>query len=374
MTVTINGTTGIVAPAFDGAVDAADLTGTVPSSAVPYVSGRNRIINGAMTIDQRNAGAAVTFSGSNIIFVSDRFNVGIFGTTYSNPTMTAQQVTDAPSGYTNSLKVTSSSTVTPDTNKLGSWFQQKIEGFNVLDLAWGTAAASAVTVQFRVKASKTGAISVSIENSANDRSYVTTVTISAANTWETKTVTIPGDTSGTWLTNNGTGLSLQIGIMSNGSWLAGAGGAWSSTRALLSTSQTNFIATSGDYIAITGVQLEAGSIATTFERRLYGQELALCQRYCYVPTNAPSFSLAWITGAAAFQGGNVPHPQIMRAAPTVSGVTSFTIQGITSSAVGFSLSGTNQYLGLGSANSNSQGDGVMRSVNANQVPVISAEL
>lgn len=281
MTVVINGTTGIVAPAFDGAVDAADLTGTVPSSAVPYVSGRNRIINGDMRIDQRNAGASLNIdpTSSGDVYTLDRFKVGLFGTTYAANPISAQRVSDAPSGFTNSLKVTSAATITPDSNRLGSFITHQLEGFNVADFAWGTASAATVTLSFWVKASKTGTMSVSFENSAPDRSYLTTVSISAANTWERKTVTISGDTSGTWLTNASLGISLKFGLMTNGSWLAGVGGSWSGTRAIVSTSQTNFIAASSDNVSITGVQLEAGSIATPFERRLYGDELARCQRY-----------------------------------------------------------------------------------------------
>jgi hypothetical protein len=242
----------------------------------------------------------VTYGGSTAAYIVDRFYIGLFGTTYSNPALTIQQVSDAPSGFTNSLRVTSSATNTADANKLGSFYSQPIEGFNIADLGWGTANAQAVTVQFRVKASKIGTVSVSVENSARDRSYVTTVSISAANTWETKTVTIPGDTSGTWLTTNGVGLDFKIGIMSNGSWLAGTGGSWLAGRAILSTSQTNFIAVSGDYITITGVQLEAGSVATPFEQIDYGRELMLCQRYfqkTYNQSAVPGSTTSGIAGA-----------------------------------------------------------------------------
>jgi hypothetical protein len=195
-----------------------------------------------------------------------------------------------------------------------------------------------VTVQFRVKASKVGTVSVSVENSARDRSYVTTVSISAANTWETKTVTIPGDTSGTWLTTNGVGLDLKFGIMSNGSWLAGTGGSWLAGRAILSTSQTNFIAVSGDYITITGVQLEAGSVATPFEQIDYGRELMLCQRYAIRYCGETPYSMVgmgWETSASNMAIG-VILPVSMRTQPSIttsgnflsargSAITSFTL-------------------------------------------------
>jgi hypothetical protein len=299
---------------------------------------RNRIINGNMVIDQRNAGASVTYNGSAASYIVDRFSVGLFGTTYSSPAMTIQQVSDAPAGFTNSLRVTSSATNTPDANRLGSFYSQAIEGFNIADLGWGTANAQAVTVQFRVKASKVGAVSVSVENSARDRSYVTTVSISAANTWETKTVTIPGDTSGTWLTTNGVGLDLKFGIMSNGSWLAGTGGSWLAGRAILSTSQTNFIAVSGDYITITGVQLEAGSVATPFEQIDYGRELIMCQRYF---VNLNNLSGSWNFNKFGFGVGSgssnnfivIPTPVTLRAIPTVSYSGGFTTIGSGGTAV-----------------------------------------
>jgi hypothetical protein len=289
---------------------------------------RNRIINGNMVIDQRNAGASVTYNGSAASYIVDRFSVGLFGTTYSSPAMTIQQVSDAPAGFTNSLRVTSSATNTPDANRLGSFYSQAIEGFNVADFGWGTANAQAVTVQFRVKASKVGTVSVSVENSARDRSYVTTVSISAANTWETKTVTIPGDTSGTWLTTNGVGLDFKIGIMSNGSWLAGTGGSWLAGRAILSTSQTNFIAVSGDYITITGVQLEAGSVATPFEQIDYGRELIMCQRY-FAKSYNQAIALAtpgefagapgrFVDATSNYASVQVFFPVRMRATPTVT--------------------------------------------------------
>jgi hypothetical protein len=307
-----------------------NMTGGGTANTANTFGFKNRVINGGMMIDQRNVGAAVNYSGAASSYMTDRFAVGLFGSTYSNPSITIQQVTDAPSGFINSLKITSASTITPDSNKLGSFISQGIEGLNIADLAWGTASAKSVTVQFWVKASKTGAVSVSVENNARDRSYLTTVTVSAANTWETKSVTIPGDVTGTWLTTNGVGIVLVIGVMSNGSWLAGTGGSWLAGRAILSTSQTNFIAVSSDNIAVTGVQLEVGTQATSFDFRPYGTELALCQRY---------FSKSFAQGVAignnatgtddrgaigiSFLGGNIQSntlyfPVTMRASPTIT--------------------------------------------------------
>lgn len=288
------------------------------------LSFKNRIINGDMRIDQRNAGALVSISGGTN-YITDRFPVSIFGTTYSSPAITAQQVTDAPSGFVNSLKITSASTITPDANKLGSWLEHKIEGYNVADLGWGTANAKTVTISFWVKASKTGIVSVSLENSATDRSYLTTVSISSAATWEYKTVTIAGDTSGTWLTNNGGGIYLKIGVMSNASWLAGTGGSWSSTRALLSTSQTNFIAASGDYLEITGVQLEKGSVATSFDYRPYGTELALCERYyelCVGSMFLPSIN------SGSYFGNATNFRASKRATPTVTRISDYQVSSV----------------------------------------------
>jgi len=245
---------------------------------------RNRIINGDMRIDQRNAGTTNAQTSANTsAFTVDRFSNKFFGTTYPGGTLTtAIQSTDAPDGFTNSLRITAAQSITFDSNRLGAFLTHEIEGNNVYDLAWGTAAAKAITLSFWIKANKTGSVSVNLENSAADRSYGAVVTISAAGVWEYKTVVIPGDTSGTWLKNNQKGITVNLGLGNNGSWLTGAAGTWSATRAVFNSAQTNFLSTTNDYLALTGVQLEAGSSASAFERRPYGMELALCQRYCWV--------------------------------------------------------------------------------------------
>jgi hypothetical protein len=241
---------------------------------VSNMAGRNRIINGSMVFDQRNAGAAVTQATANQ-YVTDRFLVNGSVTTK----FTAQQSTVAPAGFKNSLLATSSSAYSVGSSETFT-VQHRIEGFNVADLGWGTADAQAVTLSFRVRSSLTGTFGGSLRNSAADRSYPFSYTISVANTWEIKTITIAGDTTGTWLSNNGIGINL-IFSMGTGSTLSGTAGSWVAANYLSATGATSVVGTSGATFYITGVQLEAGSVATPFERRPYGTELQLAQRYYY---------------------------------------------------------------------------------------------
>ena len=239
---------------------------------------RNRVINGNMVIDQRNAGASVTINNAAILQYSvDRFYG--YGQT-SDGVFTLQQDADVPSGqgFRNSLKAT----VTTADASIGATqlyqIGQRIEGFNVADLGLGTAAASQITFSFWVRSSLTGTFGGALQNGGQNRSYPFSYTISAANTWEKKTITLTGDTSGTWLTTNGTGLEVIWGL-GVGSTYLGTANAWAGSYLSGVTGQTQVIATSGATFYITGVQLEAGSVATPFERRPYGTELVLCYRY-----------------------------------------------------------------------------------------------
>jgi hypothetical protein len=280
-----------------------------------YTGFKNRIINGAMVIDQRNAGASVTVNSANNFYPVDRFACTGQAT---DGVFTVQRSTTAPSGFINSVIAT----VTTADASIGATqqylIQQFIEGFNIADLGWGSAGAQSVTVSFWVRSSITGTFGGSIVNSGFNRSYPFTYTISAANTFEYKTVTIAGDTSGTWLTDNGVGLRLIFSLGAGSTYL-GTAGAWSGSYFAGATGQTNVIATNGATFYITGVQLEKGSTATSFDYRPYGTELVLCQRYYEVmyadaATNGPVSNLYQGTTHYTFW----QYQQTKRATPTIA--------------------------------------------------------
>jgi hypothetical protein len=233
---------------------------------------RNRIINGDMRIDQRNAGASISVTATG--FPVDRFyiNANSFGV------ISGQRSTVAPAGFTNSLLMT----VTTPRGAIAAndvyGVRQSLEGFNTADFMWGSASAQTVTLSFWVRSSITGTYTVSLFNAAFNRSYVATYTVNAANTFEYKTVVVPGDTTGTWATDN-TGSINVFWDVGSGSGFQAAANTWVAAGNLRTSGSTNWISTNGATFYLTGVQLEVGTAATPFERRQYGQELALCQRY-----------------------------------------------------------------------------------------------
>jgi len=252
---------------------------TVPNNMMSFDGGafsfRNKIINGDMRIGQRNNGTAVTHSGMSNLYVIDRMVCNSTGT----PQFSVQRVADAPPGFTHSAKLMTTTAGTPAAGDF-SYFGQYIEGFTGSDLAFGTAAAKTVTVSFWVKSSLTGAFGGALKNGAVNRAYPFTYTINSANTWEYKSVTIAGDTTGTWATDNTVGVSLFFDTGSGANNKATAG-AWGSTTALGAPGVVNLVETAAATWNVTGIQLEVGSTATPFEHRPYGLELALCQRYFY---------------------------------------------------------------------------------------------
>jgi hypothetical protein len=273
---------------------------------------KNRIINGAMVIDQRNAGASVVF-GTGSLFPVDRFKT--YNTVGSGSTV--QRSTTAPAGFYNSLLFTVGTGASPSAADECIFFQP-IEGFNVLDLGFGTAAASSVTISFQVRSSVTGTYALRLRNQAGNRSYVATYTINAANTFETKSVTIAGDTSGTWAKDNTIGILLTFDLGSGSNYNTTAG-AWQAGDFTRTSGCVNFIATSGATFYITGVQLEKGSTATSFDYRPYGTELALCQRYYQILISAATGLYQYIgsifNSTRAFT--SVTFKVNMRAAPTI---------------------------------------------------------
>jgi hypothetical protein len=282
-----------------------------------FGSMKNRIINGAMVIDQRNAGASVTNDSADLKFAVDRTN--IYGAVSSK--FTAQQNAGSvtpPVGFTNYLGCTSSSAYTVGAGE-NFWVQQRIEGYNVADLGWGTANAKTVTLSFWVRSSLTGTFGGSFQNSASDRSYPFSYTISAANTWEQKTITVAGDTTGTWLTTNGLGLKVTWGI-GVGSTFSGTAGAWVGSNINSVTGATSVVGTNGATFYITGVQLEVGTQATGFEYRQYTTEFQLCQRYYqklgFGTGYGASFPVVKETTNTA--GIGISLPVSLRASPSVS--------------------------------------------------------
>jgi len=282
---------------------------------------RNRIINGAMVIDQRNAGASFS-SSSNGVYSLDRwYNQNNTGGTRFSVQQDAGAVTP-PAGFTDYLGVTTASAYTVGSSDVIG-IGQYIEGYNIADLGWGTANAKTVTLSFWVRSSLTGTFGGSLhDGNAATAFYPYTYTISAANTWEYKTVTVVGPTIGTWQATNSRGLSVLFNL-GTGATFSGAAGSWSASSNYAPTGAVSVVATSSATFYITGVQLEVGSTATSFDYRPYGTELVLCQRYYQTigeGTKGSEYGLAAsglvISSTAALF--TMLCPVVMRSTPTAS--------------------------------------------------------
>ena len=281
---------------------------------------KNRIINGAMVIDQRNAGASVTPTADGT-YTLDRWTLAISQASKFNVQQNAGSVA-TPVGFSSYLGITSSSAYSVLT---GDYFalQQKIEGFNFSDLNWGTANAKTVTLSFQVYSSLTGTFGGSLGNSALNRSYPFTYSIPVANTWTTISVTIAGDTTGTWVgATNGIGLRVFFGL-GCGATYNGTAGSWASSLYFSATGVTSVVGTNGATFYITGVQLEVGSSATGFEYVNYQTSLANCQRYYWQQNSETSFAgiASGQMNATTTARLTLRYPQTMRATPTVSMTT-----------------------------------------------------
>ena len=292
---------------------------------------KNRIINGAMVFDQRNAGASVTPTAS--VYTLDRWRAVCSVSSKFSVQQNAGAVTP-PTGFTNYFGATSLSAYTVGSSEI-FLIQQNIEGFNIADLSWGTANAKTVTLSFWVRSSLTGTFGGSLRNGNADRSYPFSYTINSANTWEYETITIDGDTTGTWATNSSSGVSVNFSL-GNGATVSNTAGAWVAGNFTSATGATSVVGTNGATLYITGVQLEKGTQATSFDYRSYGIELVMCQRYCCVLTSGGGNAGPY-GGLYASAAGRVwyKHPATMRASPTLSGTSG---------------TGTASLVGVGTAN------------------------
>jgi hypothetical protein len=317
VTNTIN--SGVVATTQTAGDNSTKVATTAYVNAITGTNGitgfKNRIINGAMVIDQRNAGASV--SGTTGVYTLDRWKVqNNSGAARFNVQQNAGSVTP-PAGFKNYLGITSTSAYSVAAGDIIA-IQQFIEGYNIADLAWGTASAATITFSFSVRSSLTGTFGGSlVEGAAGGALYPFTYTISAANTWEQKTVTVAGPTIGTWNSTSGAGIQLLFS-MGTGSTFTGAAGAWTTSSFYAPTGATSVVGTSGATFYITGVQLEKGSTATAFDYRPYGTELALCQRYYYrtKPGESAPFQGAGVSFTTSSVRYILPFLVTMRTNPT----------------------------------------------------------
>jgi len=278
--------------------------------------GSNLIINGAHTVDQRNSGSSANVTNGADHFIADRFRFS----ENSSATFSAQQVSDAPAGFEKSSKITVTGT---DSSLAATEFHrilQPIEGSNISHLNWGSSNAKTLTLTFHVKSSLTGQFYVFAFNSAANRTFLSGYTIDSADTWEKKTITITGDTSGTWLTTTGAGIYLGWSLGTGSTYQSSTLDAFQAGFYMAKSDQVNFGATNSATWQLTGCQLEVGS-ATDFEHRSYADQLQACQRY-YFQVNGDSSDRVGIGGYAVGASEarmDVVFPCAMRAAPTISG-------------------------------------------------------
>jgi hypothetical protein len=328
--------------ATDTALAAAD---TALTTRVNAVGGRkNLIINGDMRLNQRGAGSLTVNSGA-LQYPCDRFaargvaSAGVF---------TIEKVTDSPAGFTNSLKATVTTADGSLTGTESYRIVQHIEGNNIYYLNWGSSDNQTATLSFKVKSSLTGTFGGVVQNGDYNRFVPFTYTISSANTWEDKTVTITGDTTGNYPTN--TDLSVRLN-WSLGTAQLGTAGTYTSSAVNGATGQTQVISTNGATWQVTGVQLELGSTATDFEHRSYGEELALCQRYYHQQGRQGSDGYEAFLVVAAHNTvnarGNYTLPTTMRTFPTLSSGGSFySVTGIVTTGWSLADNGGNPSVGI----------------------------
>jgi len=241
---------------------------------------RNLIINGEMQVAQR--GTSAVTAGNN--YAVDRFRTD-FST---DGAFSLERSITTPADFKNSVKWTTTTADTSLASTQYAYFRQRIEGNAMSHLNWGSSDAKTITLSFYIRSSVTGTFGGAVWNDAFNRSYAFSYTISSADTWERKAITIPGDTSGTWLTDNSCGMNLTV-LASAGSTYQGTAGVWAGVGNVTAAGTVNIMNTLNSTYFVTGVQLEVGDTATPFEHRSYGDELARCQRY-YEKITVPQYT------------------------------------------------------------------------------------
>jgi hypothetical protein len=306
--------------------------------------GDNRIINGDMRIDQRNNGASGTAINS---YSADRW---IYTATQTSK-LTWQRTGSTAPGFPYSMLFTSSSAYTPLTSDYFAIIQP-IEADFISDFAWGTSGAQPVTLSFLVWCTLTGTFGGSLRSYAGTRSYPFTYSIPVASTWTKITITIPGDTTGTWtMSSNAGSLYVEFDLGSGASCRSPAG-TWAtvvSPGGIGANGCVNLVATSGAQLLITGVKLEIGSTATAFQHILLSESFAACQRY-YQPISALILE-GYFSSSATILSSYV-YLVAMRSAPaiTFSGQSYLNASGLASNNIATnacSLQITTTAVGLG---------------------------
>ena len=316
---------------------------------------KNRILNGGMVIDQRNAGASVATSTINsTVYTLDRWayvaSQASKFTIQQTPSATETgYATRIGAGFTNYLACTVGASANVTVGSADFFLlRQNIEGFNVSDLAWGTSSAKSITLSFWAYSSVTGTFGGAIGNSANARAYPFTYSIPTANTWTQISITVAGDTSGTWLTTNGIGLKLSFSL-GMGSTYSTTANAWASGEYYSATGAVSPITTNSATFYITGVQLEKGSTATSFDYRPYGTELALCQRYLPALVAEGTFEVIGVGQAYSTTAARVQFrfPVDARTAPTGATFTLGSYQSVTVSSASAVAGSSASFIGAG---------------------------
>ena len=323
--IKVNSIKGVAASSAAITVNNTDgtCTANITSIGGNQLSNRNLIINGDIQVAQR--GTTATCNSGSDTYSMDRWyargesSSGVF-------TLSQEDIAGNNQGVKYAAKVTVTNNVTPASGDVYK-IAQRIEGQNLAQLELGRSTAKSFTLSFIVKSSVVGTHSGSFMNSAQNRSFPFTYTISNPDTWEQKSITIPGDTAGTWLVTNGIGLEVNFDMGSGSGKRGNAGGAWLAARAEGATGAVQVISSANATWFISKVQVEVGNVATDFEHRSFAQELALCQRYYQqsyehgtsAGTSTNTNAIVWYPDATVnYASVSFGLPCVMRTQPTVT--------------------------------------------------------